>query len=215
MKRIILTVLIITNIATCASAQKNSDSTNCNRSIKFEEWKKNLPKEVCIPHGYRILFPHNQYPTDINGDGLKDYVFKWGKAKLQDGDTLFVSIYTQNADSTFSFFTSLYNLYPIYFKSDIYEQVTDEKLKKIFSIYYRRYPLKELIFNNDKIIISFWTEAVAGLILTYQFDKEKSDWFLIKQEEWVELEKTKITDLGAPDPNQSIKDFDYLNWIQQ
>ncbi|MDR1974556.1 MAG: hypothetical protein LBQ31_07780 [Bacteroidales bacterium] len=213
MKTIILAILIIANLMTCAYAQKNSDSINCNRTVWFDELSQDLPKEVCIPHGYQILFHYDKYPTNINGDGLNDYVFQWGKAKLQDGDTLFVSVYIQNIDSTFSFFKSFNNLYPIYFKSDVYEQVTDEKLKHIFSRYHTRYPLKELIFNNDKIIINFWTEAVAGLILTYQFDKEKSDWFLVKQEEWLEVEETKITDLGTPDPNQSIRNFDYLDWL--
>lgn len=53
----------------------------------------------------------------MNGDGLSDFIFKWRRAQLQDEDTLFVTIYIQNKDSSFSNFYTFHNLFPLYFEN--------------------------------------------------------------------------------------------------
>jgi hypothetical protein len=199
---------------TCAHAQSNNiECHNCNKKVWVDRLKTGMPKEVCIPDEYLVSGNYTKYLTDINGDGLNDYVFDWNKYPISDGDTIFTSVYLQQLDSSYKYFVTFDNLFPIQFKSYVYEQVKDKKLKELFSLY-NPYKLKELVFNNDKIILNFWTEARAGLVLTYQFDKNSNDWFLIEQKSWIELEEeTKWDDLGTPEPNQSIKNFNYLDWL--
>jgi hypothetical protein len=212
----IIFTLIIASLTTCLYANKDELDTNCNRTVGSDWLAKDLPKEICIPNGYLISYHRNRYPTDVNEDGLNDYIFSWNKYPISDGDTVFISIYFQQPDSSYKYFTTFDNLYPIQFRSSTYRQVKDERLKHIFFIY-SGYPMKELTFNNDKIIINLIDGSAgshAGLILTYQFNKERNDWFLVKQESWFQLENTEVTDLGEPEPNQSIRDFNYLKYLE-
>src|SRR6218665_329830 len=99
MKKSILLGLIIIARGAVSVAQH----TDCNRAVWFNRFTNLLPKEVCIPKGnYHITHVYER--ADINEDGLEDFIFDWNKKTLQDGDTLYVTIYAQNRDSTFSHF---------------------------------------------------------------------------------------------------------------
>jgi hypothetical protein len=223
MKTMFLTGFILLNLIVRASAQ-STDSVYCNRDVWIKGMGENMPEEVCIPHGY--VLSHEYESIDINDDGLEDYIFKWRHLKLSDGDTLFVSIYTQTIDSTYMFFRTFDNLYPIFFQSNTIEEVKDKHLKELFDIY-NGDPLKTLTFDKDEIHISFYDYSGglhAGIFLTYKYDKDKNDWFLKKQKDWHDIaddtDGTLIwmdaiyTDLGEPESYQSINDFNYLDWIK-
>jgi hypothetical protein len=157
---------------------------DCNRSVWINRFTKLLPKDICIPNGnYHITEVYNR--VDLNEDGLEDFIFDWNRNPLQDGDTIYVTIYLQNPDSSFSNFRTFNNLYPINFKSYSFDYVPKEdKLKDIHKKYYGFDPLIEINFDEGIIKITRKEDAEANLIITYKFDKSINNWRYEKSEEY-------------------------------
>ncbi len=171
MKKIILFQLILLLSATDVLAQ----AINCNRSVWVKDDEQKLPKEVCIPQGYLISTIYDT--TDINGDGLSDFIFKWRRPHLQDGDTLFVSVYTQNKDGSFSNFHTFNNLFPIHFENyDSDYTLKNQSLKTIHTRYLGRNPFVDLLFLKGTIEITLKADAISNIIITYEYDKEIKNW---------------------------------------
>lgn len=83
---------LITMFFLLISLNCSSQKSGCNQKQKYGN-KSTIPKEVCIPLEHVIS---NLYPSvDLNGDGLEDFVFDHHKEILENGDSIFLSIYLQ------------------------------------------------------------------------------------------------------------------------
>lgn len=206
MKKCFVLGLWLLNIVACA--QKN----DCNRNVWIERFTKLLPKEVCIRMGnYHITEVYKK--TDINNDGLIDFMFDWNKNPLNDGDTIYVSIYIQKPDSTFAYFRTFKNLYPIYFERyDLDYIPKDSALVKMQRRYENFYPLRKLEFENDKIRLRIRYDAEADLIVTYKFDSEKKNWFYEKAEEYFFSSEGSLPKDYSKVFGPTIDDFTYFYW---
>ena len=205
MRRFTGIMLFSITIASCGQDIK------CNRAVEYDFLIKKIPEEVCLPEGHQITRLYKS--TDVNKDGLKDLIFDWSKINLKDGDTLYVSIYNQLNDSTFSHFKTFNNLKPIFFKEYSFEyRVKDPMLNEIKSKYNEQIPPYRLEFKNNIIYISFIIGAPYVTINQY-YQYKKDTWYLMKEEIWDEsgehIKKEKIMGFEQ----LRIDDFDYLNYL--
>ena len=192
-----------------------AQNTDCNRAVWIKEDEKKLPKEICIPNGnYHITEVYEK--VDVNGDGLKDFIFDWNKNPLQDGDTIYVTIYTQNSDSTFSFFRTFNNLYPIYFKSYSLDYTPqDTSLISIHRKYENFYPLHGLKFENDLIKITIRNDAETDIVITYKYDKTIKNWRFEKSEEYYFIDSTLDPIDLSNKLGPTIDNFTYFYWSEE
>ena len=189
----------------------NSQNINCNQSVWIDRFAKLLPKDVCIPQGdYHITQVYKM--ADVNSDGLDDFIIDWNKKSLQDGDTLFVSIYLQNIDSTFSYFRTFDNLYPIYFERyDIDYIPQDATLIPLLKEYEDFYPFRKLEFKRGSIAITIRFDAESDLKTVYVFDKLLNNWrYKESHEIWYTGGKSfrDLEDTLGP----TIDNFTYFWW---
>lgn len=208
------TYIITQSILLIFSINIFAQNTNCNRAVWVKEDEKELPKEVCIPKGnYHVTQVYER--VDINSDGLEDFIFNWNKNPLQDGDTLYVTIYTQNQDSIFSHFRTFSNLYPIYFKSYSFDYTPKNKKLRVLHKKYMRNPLIKLTFEKETIEIIRNGDAKENLIITYRYDKDIKNW---------RYEKTIMYDyaLNTKEPydlseklGPLIDNFTYFIWEEE
>jgi hypothetical protein len=173
--------LLLLFYCTIATAQ----NVDCNRKLWRGLDKKDLPEGICIPSGLFNYITYIYNRTDINGDGLEDFICDWDSRPLSDGDTLYVSVYFQNPDSTFSLFKTMNNVYPIHFErydSDYTPQDTSLKAL-LYEVYEGFYPFRRLEIKKDIITITIRFDAGAELRVTYKYDAELKNWRYSKCEE--------------------------------
>ena len=188
-----------------------AQNTDCNRAVWIKEDEKKLPNGICIPKEYLISNIYES--TDVNNDGLMDFIFKWRKSELQDGDTMYVTIYVQNSDSTFSFFRTFNNLYPIYFKSYSRDYIPkDEKLRSVHKKYRGEYLLLKLKFEKNIIEITIMGDATTDLIITYKYDRDIKNWRYDNTVMYDFVANTKeLYDLSE-EVGPTIDNFTYFIW---
>lgn len=219
--KIFLYYLLLTGIAPLQYCQAQKVNKNCNRAVKLQEYKKDLIKEVCIPGGYEIsMLRTDLRDIDINGDGLGDFIFDWNRPKLKDGDTLFLTVYKMNKDSSYSFLKTFKNLYPLHFES--YDDgPKEQKYRKIYEdCYSYGYPLKYLDLNSGTISLTLKIDDGSGYFLKYQYDNKKQNWYLIKKQNWIDTtdevtypDGRKYIELELPKKSESIDDFSYEKYL--
>jgi hypothetical protein len=187
----------------------------CNRDVQLKEYKPKLIKEVCIPAGFWISeLRTDTQDIDIDGDGLGDFIFDWNKPKLQDGDTLFITVYKQNVDSTYSFLKTFKNLLPVYLKSYDFPAKNNVLAAKIFECYADGYPLVDLTFQKGSILLNIRIDAASGYFLEYAYIKEKKNWFLTNYKEWIDMPGgRKFQDREVSKEPESIDDFSYQKYL--
>lgn len=209
------TYIITQSIVLLFSINIFAQNTNCNRSVWINNFTNLLPKEVCIPKGnYHITRVFDR--VDINSDGLEDFIFDWNKNPLQDGDTLYVTIYTQNQDSTFSHFRTFSNLLPIYFKSYSLDYIPkNKKLSTLHKKYNDEYPFLELSFEKESIQITRTGDAEVHLIITYKFDKAINNWRYEKSEEYFLVGGGKKPIDFSKKLGLLIDNFTYFIWEEE
>jgi hypothetical protein len=69
------------------SITATAQGVDCNQKV----WppRRNaptLPKGICIPQGMFNYITYVRDRTDVNGDGLEDFICKWNAKPLHDGD---------------------------------------------------------------------------------------------------------------------------------
>jgi len=184
---------------------------DCNQTVWSNYDAKKIPKDICLSNEYQFLYIHN--PTDVNGDGLDDFIFNWDRISIQDGDTTFVSIYIQNSDSTFSHFRTFNNLFPIYFdRYDIGYIPQDTSLIPLL----RRYetnstPFRKLEFKQDSLIITIYLDAKTDLRTIYVYDKNLNNWLYKRSDEILYEGGERAYDLEDK-LGPTIDDFTYFWW---
>jgi hypothetical protein len=191
-------------------------NNTCNREVKIKDYEKDLIKEVCIPLGYIIYYiDTDARDIDMNGDSLPDFIFDWKKKNAKEGDTLFTTVYKMNSDSSYTFLKTFKNLLPV--KLNSYDKPSNNAhYSSLWSeCYGSTYPLKYLEFKNGKITLNITTEAVAGLILNYEYSKQKNNWILKNLVEYVDHpQKGRFTEpYPMPSKEETIDDFSYEKYL--
>ncbi len=185
----------------------------CNQKQKYGN-KSTIPKEVCIPLEHVIS---NIYPSvDLNGDGLEDFVFDHHKEILENGDSIFLSIYLQRIDGTYRLSKDLANINPIYFEtyeySKEFENSLSSKLKDIWNIYGID-SVYQIYLNERKIEIWMNVEAHIDYRLHYTYSNEKDTWVLLKWQEYTDYNNTTLEREIPKDWKLSIEEFDYKDYL--
>lgn len=207
---ILVSIFLVSNVL--SSFSQGSLIPECNRSVKIESYLNKMPKEVCLPKGkYHVT--HIYEKTDINDDGFDDFLFKYSKNPLEDGDTIYVSVYTQNPDSTFSYFRNFDNLYPLYFQgyNSLYEP-KEERLRLIHKKYGNEYLLLNLEFRNNRIIITRKMDAEYNLVIFYKYSKELKNWVYEKCEENLKYHGISSPYDLSKKLGPTIDNFTYFIW---
>ena len=204
MKKITLLSILLLHIIVEAQV------TDCNQTVWSAYDAEKIPKNICLPNGYEFLYIHSS--TDVNGDGLNDFIFNWDKVTMLDGDTTFVSVYIQNQDSTYSHFRTFSNLFPIYFKSYKYDYIPqDTILIPLLRKYEDFYPFRKLEFKQDSIIITIHLDAESDLRTVYIYDKTLNNWLYQKSDEvWHTGGESPYNLENKLEP--TIDDFTYFWW---
>jgi len=191
-----------------------AQNPNCNRDVWIKQDEKRIPHGICIPKGYFISYIYEM--TDVNDDGFLDFIFKWRRPKLQDGDTLYMTIYAQNQDSTFSHFRTFNNLYPINFERyDTDYSPPDKKLRPLHKKYDGFYPFIKLTFEKGAIQIIKNFEAKANLITTYRYDKNIKNWRYEKTIRYDYAIETKEPYDLSKKLGPTIDNFTYFIWDEE
>lgn len=208
-KIIILLIIFLLDLFSC----NGQSDTSCFKEVLDNSYKKILPQEICIPNGYIIDEIYDS--TDVNQDGLKEFIFSWRKKEINDGDTIFVSFYKHLPNGKYQHFKTLSNLFPVYFKN--YHTSYEVKDKTLFDIWFKyngMYPFLNLEIKDRNIILKILCAAREGYNLFYQFDNKINNWVLVKREKWVELpEEIKIKDIGLPNEKLFIDEFSYFDYM--
>lgn len=206
-----------------------SQKENCNQQVRTKWLKNKIPNSVCIPVNQYIREIKSR--KDLNKDGLNDFVITHSKINIKDRDTLFVSIYTQNADSTFILKKTLGNLYPIIlsdYNSDLY--LKDSISGTFVTSYNGIYPLEKLEFLEEEVILKIIIGAGETMTFHFIYRKTEDNWLL----EWAEYRgeltrqaeellradgvlndfEPKIDKIYYKKEEQiTIDEFDYFDWI--
>jgi hypothetical protein len=213
-RKMLLSLLLLSSMAA------NAQDMDCNQQVWWIPPRDapKLPKGVCIPEGMfnYVTYIHKQ--TDINGDGLDDFICKWNTKPLSDGDTLYLSIYLQNPDSTFSHFRTFSHIYPIYFHDYRLDYVpSDTSLIALLKQYQNFYPLERLELEKDLIVVKINFDAEAYWKITYRYANNIKSW---RYEECAEVFYTDDDDSGIPHNMEwafgpTIDDFCYNYWVKE
>ena len=209
MKTCIMTSSIILIFGVSIFAQ----NPNCNRDVWIKQDEKKIPHGICIPKGYLISNIYEM--ADVNDDGFLDFICRWRRPKLQDGDTLYVTIYAQNRDSTFSHFRTFNNLYPIYFERNNSGYTPPDK--KLIPLYekYRNVFLLKLTFEKGVIQIIRTGEVKENLIITYRYDKIIKNWRYEKTIRYDYAIETKEPYDLSKKLGPTIDNFTYFIWDEE
>jgi hypothetical protein len=164
----------------------NAQDMDCNQQV----WPPRrdapkLPKGVCIPDGMFNYITYIRPCTDINGDGMEDFICDWNKKPLEDGDSLYISVYLQNPDSTFSHFKTFGHFYPVFFSRYSPDYMPKDTLLKalLHEVYDGFNPFSGLEIKKDIIAITISLDAVTDLRITYEYDAMLKNWRYSKCEE--------------------------------
>lgn len=209
MKKVLFLLLMFLSVCSC----KGQSNNPCFKDVLVDRYKKILPQEICIPKGYIIDEIYDS--TDINQDGLRDFIFSWRKTDINDGDTIFVSFYKHLSDGTYKYYKTLNNLFPVYFKDyNMSYKITDKALFDIWIKYNGMYPFLNLEITDRDIILKILCAAGEGYNLFYQFDNKIDNWILIKREKWMELpEEIRIKEIAIPSGKLTIDQFNYSDYM--
>ncbi|GAB4514889.1 MAG: hypothetical protein Tsb004_23400 [Allomuricauda sp.] len=226
LKQIIMGILISLLFLSCKC---QSQEEKCNQRVRFKSLEGEIPSSICIAKNHYIREIVSK--KDINNDGLNDFVLSHSKINVIDGDSLFVSIYTQKSDSSYILKKTLGNLYPV-FLDDYRKQfyIKNSSLNEIEVSYSGMYPFEKLEFLKNEILLKIEVGAAETMELHFVYRKEEDNWFM----EWAEyyagltrqaeelLREDGILDEFKPtteridfekEEQRPIDEFDYFDWI--
>jgi hypothetical protein len=212
--------LIVSMICSYSVAQ-----SDCSKAVRYDDLITKLDSVICVPIGYQIIRIYDD--KDLDGDELIDKVVCYKKIKLNDGDTIYYSLYLRRKNNELSLYKKLGNLEPLHFKSYEYRDKTGNKLlDSIKTIYF--YPsLTQVDFNNGVVEISLYTEPVALRKLRFTFSPKDGTWILTRETQWYvppksyqgdeELDENgrKLEFDRAPEKPTRIEDFDMLRYVER
>jgi hypothetical protein len=210
-KLYILPVLLVFISFSC-QAQNQID---CNRAVRSDFYSKKIPEDICLTPGYEFSYLYDY--ADVNDDGLKDFITEWRKQDIQDGDTLYLSIYEQVDSAKYELAWTFDNLYPIYFQRyELSYVVEDSLLNELQGRYGGKNPLNILEFKKGEILIHLQPGVVDHYFLQYRYDPKAKNWYLEKRiysEEDYEGNLQERTNEYLWDQKISIDKFDYFDYL--
>jgi hypothetical protein len=197
----------------------------CGRKLiyPYPRLKSRLDSAICIPNGYCITDIYDN--ADLNLDGQDDKVVRFQKVKLQNGDTIYYSIYTKTVNSSFVFYKTLGNLEPIYFDSYQFEDKTGNKLYDSIKTKYSYPTLSEVKFEANSINLVFYSDASTIKKLWFNYDPKEKNWVLKRETQWFAPPKNysgdeKLDEHGrklefdhAVIAKMKIEDFNMIKYI--
>lgn len=208
----LIAILLIYN---CSMAQ-----SKCNRIVRYSHLNAKLDSAICIPVGYQIMGVDD---ADLNNDGYRDKAVRWQKIKIEDGDTVFYSIYLRGSDERFSHYKKLGNVKPLYFNN--YESSTSNRFYDSIKLMYTYPTLSIVEFSSGTVTIEFYTEATILKKLFFTYSPKQGTWILTSEMQWLVPPKNyegdevldengrKLEHNRAPDQPMRIEDFDMLKYI--
>jgi hypothetical protein len=218
MKKNIILLMLVTISTTSACSVQGQE---CNRKVYIESYQERMPKDICLPEGYMLRSILSD-TTDMNSDGKIDFAAKLYKVNKQDGDTTLVVLYKQNEAGDYDEWVTFNNLFPIYLKDYSYDYYRDRNDTSFFMNLRRWYQYPEfsnVFFNKDTITVKFNTGGGGGLLLYFSFNKNKENWYLVKQAEWYgslgRIEKIPDYEITIPQNQYSIKEFNMLDYLEE
>jgi hypothetical protein len=155
----------------------------CNQECRLNSFTSKVPIDFCLPEGFWITQVIDT--VDLTADTRNDLILKWRKKSISEGDTIWTTIFSMNADSSFTEHATCNNLYTPMF-TDYTKQFKTGNLQ-LDSIYmkfvYSNYSLVE--FTKNTIKVGFFTDAGGGIDLHFTYDRNSSDWLLTRKRYWI------------------------------
>lgn len=190
-----------------------SQDEGCNRSTKIKSLSKRIPKGVCLKVGLEFSYAYED--VDLNGDGLKDFITQVRPKNIRDGDTLLLHIYFQSKNGQYSTLKVFNNIYPTYFKDySLGYTVTNPRLNELQGKFGGTYPLGEIEFHENLIVINLKPGAIDHYALYYRFNKQ--DWYLerkIYSEENSEGVRQELANEYSWEKKISLSQFNYFDYL--
>jgi len=209
--QILFSIITLAILFSCQA----QDQTDCNQAVRLKFYSNRIPKGICLKEGYEFSYIYDE--MDVNNDGFKDFLFQWRKRDIQDGDTLYFSVYQQLDSTKYKLVKSFDNLYPIYFKDYSLEyNVKDSLLNELQGQYGGMYPLNQLEFGDGKILIHLQPGVVDHYFLHYRYNHESKNWYLeyrIYSEEDYEGKLYEVSNEYLWDKKLSIEKFNYFDYL--
>jgi len=194
---------------------RSQNQVDCNRAVRSDFYSKKIPQGICLKPGYEFSYLYDR--VDVNGDGMKDFITQWRKQNIQDGDTLYLSIYEQVDSAEYELARTYDNLFPIYFERyDLSYVVEDSLLNELQGAYNGSDPLRQLKFEEIKITMHLKPGAVDHYFLHYRYDPEDKDWYLdrrIYSEEDYEGNLHEVSNEYLWDERMSLAEFNYFDYL--
>jgi hypothetical protein len=119
-----------------------------------------LPAEVCLPVGYQVMMINDT--VDLTGDGIPELALKLEKSVAMDGDTSLLQVCKKDEDGKFKLFKSLYNVYPLHFKSYGMNYVVSDSVLNEVKGRYSSHEYSEVLLQQSTLVIKFHSEATMG-----------------------------------------------------
>lgn len=195
-------------------ACQSQEQSTCEKSVKYKSLEKLIPKEICLPSNDFEF--QNISITDIDENGLTDFIGEWKLKKLKDGDTIRISIYLQVDSGKYELVSTYVNLLPIFFKEYNLEYKVQDSILNEFKSRYPGYPNQELKFDENEFTIYFEAGVGSHYFLQYRYDPQLKDWFLerrIYYEEDFEGRRTEISNDSVWDQKLSLRKFSYFDYF--
>jgi hypothetical protein len=175
---IIIAYLALTSYDSICQIKKT-----CNQECRLKSFTSKVPINFCLPKGFWITQVIDT--VDLTADTRNDLILRWRKKSISEGDTVWITIFSINADSSFTEHATLNNLYTPMF-TDYTKQLKTGNFQ-LDSIYmkfiYSNYNLVE--FKKNTIKVGFFTDAGRGIDLDFTYDPNSLDWLLTRKRYWI------------------------------
>jgi hypothetical protein len=193
-------------------------ANDCNQDTQFKRFKQFLPTDFCMPPGFIVYDVFEENDVDLNLDGYPDRLIKYYRKKWSCADTVFLSVYFMQKDSTFKLAKTFKNLY-----TPLVESFSDLTwlVKNCQQDNMSEYAWENIMwvrFANGLIIVPFAVDLSTGFDFYFSYDVNRKNWFLTKEHRWTipdgGFERIYDKDAVSTTENLSIDNFrinKYLN----
>jgi hypothetical protein len=180
--RKILLLIVALQIAKCGFGQA---ATHCNQDTEFKRFKKFLPSDFCMRSGFVVYDVFEETHVDLNLDGYPDRLIKYYKRKWNCADTVFLSVYFMQKDSTFKLAKTFNNLYTPLVESFsdltwIINNCQEDNMSQ-----YAWENIMWVRFENGLVIVPFAVDLNTGFDFYFSYDINRKNWFLTKEHSWI------------------------------
>jgi hypothetical protein len=154
--------------------------------------------------------------VDLTGDKKMDFIVEWRSEKFYEGDTVRISVFSQNEDNTFVRVATFDNLYTPLFTD--YASHVKTGNQRLDSVYWRFiYSNDQLVeFKAQTIVVGFFLDAGSGVDFYFEYKRNLQDWLLSKKVYWVQTNKIigkEIIQERLVEEHISIKSFKIMDFL--